>query len=484
MVGLTVLSNVLLLSKDAHDDQTVKQDYTSNCDWREHGPGGAVAVLRRLCWELRNTQLVAWSPSGEHLHREVVRGHGTVLPVWEVAFKGRSSSNQNECTDKKEMNDFLSAAKATPREPTAHQSAAWNWAWDQFTKEQRKEFNEIFNSGPEHKERYAFHKAIDLIKEWEGFSPTAYGDPITKAEPYTIGYGSTYWDDDTRVRPNDSITKEQAETLLVNTVEAQVVKTLSAKIPHWRSLTANQRSALVSFAYNVGWHFYGRDGFETISHALREKDYAAVPRIFSLYVNPGSAAEAGLRNRRRAEGKLWGYPTGSVLLKVAYETQHDNGPESYRECLSSCCGMLARYHHKVNSDDDYNFVRQQFGDTVQVQSHIDALRHIGLTPRFDSAAGQDKLEAELRGGHPLALGWLHKGHVGAPMGFGHWCVCIGIDEEKDCYVMHDPYGEADMVNGNYLNHDGGCAVKYSKKNFLSRWMPDGPNTGWLISVRR
>ena len=60
---------------------------------------------------------------------------------------------------------------------------------------------------------------------------------------------------------------------------------------------------------------------ETISHALREKDYAAIPRIFSLYVNPGSAAEAGLRNRRRAEGKLWGYPTGSVLLKVAYETQ-------------------------------------------------------------------------------------------------------------------------------------------------------------------
>jgi hypothetical protein len=68
----------------------------------------------------------------------------------------------------------------------------------------------------------------------------------------------------------------------------------------------NQRSALVSFAYNIGAGFYGSAGFETISRCLRERNWADVPAALELYRNPGTNVEAGLLRRRRAEGKLWG----------------------------------------------------------------------------------------------------------------------------------------------------------------------------------
>jgi hypothetical protein len=67
----------------------------------------------------------------------------------------------------------------------------------------------------------------------------------------------------------------------------------------------HQKSALISFAYNLGSGFYGAAGFETISKRLRERDWSAVPEAMLLYCNPGSSFEAGLKRRREAEGKLW-----------------------------------------------------------------------------------------------------------------------------------------------------------------------------------
>jgi hypothetical protein len=67
-----------------------------------------------------------------------------------------------------------------------------------------------------------------------------------------------------------------------------------------------QKSALVSFAYNLGSGFYGAQGFETISRCLRERDWAGVPAAIKLYRNPGTPVEAGLLRRRRAEGACWG----------------------------------------------------------------------------------------------------------------------------------------------------------------------------------
>jgi hypothetical protein len=97
----------------------------------------------------------------------------------------------------------------------------------------------------------------------------------------------------------------------------RIAAKLAKDVPGWREMTDNQRSALVSFAYNLGAGFYGAVGFETISKRLKEKDWQRVPEAMMLYRNPGSSFESGLKRRREAEGKLWsqGLPQQAAKAK-------------------------------------------------------------------------------------------------------------------------------------------------------------------------
>jgi hypothetical protein len=85
----------------------------------------------------------------------------------------------------------------------------------------------------------------------------------------------------------------------------RIAKQLGGAVPYWREMSDEQRSALVSFAFNLGSGFYGAAGFETITARLRDKEWSKVPDAMLLYRNPGSSFEAGLRRRREAEGRLW-----------------------------------------------------------------------------------------------------------------------------------------------------------------------------------
>ena len=173
-----------------------------------------------------------------------------------------------------------------------------------------------------------------------------------------------------------------------------------------------------------------------------------------------------------------------LILDVPYEYQLDNmSGTGYRECFSSSCAMIARYHGQVDSDDEYNTIRARFGDTTDAQAQVKALRSLGFDARFRTDCSVATLEAEIEAGRPVAVGWLHQGRVTAPTGGGHWTVAIGYTE--DAIVHNDPNGEADMKNGGYIsNHiSRGARVEYSRKNWLRRWEIDGPNTGWAILVK-
>jgi GH24 family phage-related lysozyme (muramidase) len=147
--------------------------------------------------------------------------------------------------------------------------------------------------------------AIALIKEFEGCHLSAYPDPLSGGDPWTIGYGTTRYQHGGKVQRGDKLTVIEADLLLRQEIDWIAAK-LASTVPHWQAMNDSQRSALVSFAYNLGSGFYGAQGFETISRCLRERDWAAVPAAMELYRNPGTNVEAGLLRRRRAEGKLWG----------------------------------------------------------------------------------------------------------------------------------------------------------------------------------
>lgn len=91
---------------------------------------------------------------------------------------------------------------------------------------------------------------IGLIKKFEGFSAKPYPDPATGGVPFTIGYGSTYYEDGRKVTMADPpITEERATQLLVKLLEhyERGVDSLCRD-----DISQSQFDALVCFSYNVG----------------------------------------------------------------------------------------------------------------------------------------------------------------------------------------------------------------------------------------
>ena len=169
----------------------------------------------------------------------------------------------------------------------------------------------------------------------------------------------------------------------------------------------------------------------------------------------------------------------SRTLQVPYFSQLDNqSGAGARECFSSSCAMLAAFWGKVKGDDQYNAIRSKYGDTTSATAQIKALRGLGLRPSFITNASILTLINEIDQGRPVAVGWLHKGPIAAPTGGGHWSVVIGYNPQA--LIHNDPNGEADLVNGGYVNHTGGRGVSYSRKNWLKRWEVPTAGSGWAM----
>ena len=153
---------------------------------------------------------------------------------------------------------------------------------------------------------------VELIKEFEGLHVVkpdgmihAYPDPLSGAEPWTIGWGSTRDLDGSPFSPGDKITREKADILLEEQLRRDYLAVLERTIPYWDEMNDNQHGALLSFGYNLGSHFYGSEGFNTITMVLKGKEWTKVPDALYLYRNPGTSVEEGLSRRRIAEGELW-----------------------------------------------------------------------------------------------------------------------------------------------------------------------------------
>ena len=170
-------------------------------------------------------------------------------------------------------------------------------------------------------------------------------------------------------------------------------------------------------------------------------------------------------------------------LSVPWFAQLDSATDQARRmCFSSSCAMLLAFLKPgvligSNGDDQYLARVRQFGDTTDAAAQIRALASYGIKARFTSEAGFATLEQQIAAGVPVPCGYLHRGHVSSPAGGGHWLIVVGITPSH--VIVHDPLGEADLVNGTTL---GGTArfCRYSRANFGRRWMVEGEGSGWAV----
>jgi lysozyme len=134
-------------------------------------------------------------------------------------------------------------------------------------------------------------RGLSLIKSFEGLRLLAYRDAVGV---WTIGYGATRG-----VKPGMSVTKEQAERMLLNDVqrfEPEVERLV--KVP----LSGNQWDALVSFTYNLG---ASNLESSTLLRLLNVGDYAGAAEQFPRWNKAGGKVLPGLVRRREAERVLF-----------------------------------------------------------------------------------------------------------------------------------------------------------------------------------
>ena len=143
--------------------------------------------------------------------------------------------------------------------------------------------------------RHITQEGLDLIKRFEGFSPTIY---ICPAGYPTIGYGHLVQEDE-RDRFAEGIDEQEAENLLqqdVRCAERGVLRLI--EVP----LTDGQFDALVSFAFNLGTGALQRS---TLRRKVNREEHAQVPREFMRWVWADGRRLTGLVLRRKAEAGLY-----------------------------------------------------------------------------------------------------------------------------------------------------------------------------------
>lgn len=140
---------------------------------------------------------------------------------------------------------------------------------------------------------------LNIIKKWEGLRLTAYPDPATGGEPYTIGYGHTYRAGPPKVTPGMRISNAEASAILkvdLGVFESGVYKLLK------RPPTQAQFDAMVSLAFNIG---IGNFSKSTVLRKFNEGDFAGAAEAFMLFVKANGKTMQGLVNRRADERELF-----------------------------------------------------------------------------------------------------------------------------------------------------------------------------------
>jgi lysozyme len=141
-------------------------------------------------------------------------------------------------------------------------------------------------------------KGLDFIKKWEGFRSKPYFDVVGVA---TIGYGSTYYANGTKVNIKDpEISEADAEVLkliVVDRFSKGVTKLVKKPLEQY------QFDALVSFSYNLG---LGSLGKSTLLKKVNiDPCDSTLPFEFMKWNKAGGRVFKGLSRRRAEEANIY-----------------------------------------------------------------------------------------------------------------------------------------------------------------------------------
>lgn len=148
-------------------------------------------------------------------------------------------------------------------------------------------------------------ETVDIVTKWEGWHKAL---PDGRAKPYlcparvpTLGFGSTYYLDGTKVKmTDDAITKEVGRQLLLRQLDrpyaAAVDRVIKVKIHPY------MRAAAISLCYNIGCAAFAKS---TLVRRINAREWSGCPEAFKRYKIGGGRILTGLLSRRIDEAGLF-----------------------------------------------------------------------------------------------------------------------------------------------------------------------------------
>lgn len=204
------------------------------------------------------------------------------------------------------------------------------------------------------------NSVIEELKKSEAFRSKPYDDGVGV---WTIGYGSTYLKDNTKVKPTTpTITEKEADELL----RFKITKEFEAAVKKYVTvdLTQSMFDSLVHLCYNTGGG--GLRALVSESGLNNEKYQECAEFMKSFRVRPGTNVERGLRKRRAYESTLFlkdGIPNGDKPKETAAPTEAFEKPASATTTTSTTTSnVVAEFGRKILKFTNSLFSIEEPGD--------------------------------------------------------------------------------------------------------------------------
>ena len=140
-------------------------------------------------------------------------------------------------------------------------------------------------------------RGLELIKDFEGFSSSAYLDVVNIP---TIGWGNTFYEDGTKVKLGDQISKTDALKLLEVVANRDFADKIFPSIKV--KVSQNQFDAMVSLAYNIGTGAFLKS---TLLKKVNAGDFTGAGEEFLRWNKANGKEVLGLTRRREREKQLF-----------------------------------------------------------------------------------------------------------------------------------------------------------------------------------
>ena len=140
-------------------------------------------------------------------------------------------------------------------------------------------------------------RGLELIKDFEGFSSTAY---LCPAKIPTIGWGNTFYEDGRKVKLGEQISKTDALKLLEVVANRDFADKIFPAIKV--KVSQSQFDAMVSLAYNIGTGAFLKS---TLLKKVNAGDFAGAGEEFLRWNKAGGKEVLGLTRRREREKQLF-----------------------------------------------------------------------------------------------------------------------------------------------------------------------------------